>query len=63
MTRTFKAAYFVDGDSGTGGGLRLTSEDNAHLSDADLIAEAMHEAKMIDLEITEDQISVGDWTE
>ena len=44
MTRTFKAAYFVGGDAGTGGGLRLTDEDQAGLSDAELVAEAMKEA-------------------
>jgi hypothetical protein len=63
MTITFKAAYIADDGSSTSGGLRLTSEDQSHLTDAELVAEAMKEAKNIGLEITEDEISVGDWTE
>lgn len=63
MSRTYKAAYIADDGSSSGGGLRLTSEDQSNLTDAALVSEAMKEAKSLGIEITEDDISVGDWTE
>lgn len=63
MTATFKAACIADNGSSTSGGLRLTSEDQAHLTDEELLAEAMKEAKGIGLDVSEDDISIGDWTE
>jgi Trk-type K+ transport system membrane component len=63
MTTTFKAAYIADDGSSTSGGIRLTTEEQAGLSDAELLDEAMKEAKNIGLEISQSDISVGDWTE
>lgn len=63
MTTTFKAAYLADDGSSTSGGMRLTSEDQAHMTDSELLAEAMKEAAAIGLEVSESDISIGDWTE
>lgn len=63
MTTTFKAAYLADDGSSTSGGMLLTSEDQAHMIDSDLLAEAMKEAAEIGLVVSESDISIGDWTE
>ena len=60
---TFKAAYLNNESDGSCGCVRLTFEDQSHLADEELVALAMIEAKNVGLEITEDQISVGEWTE
>lgn len=63
MTHTFKAAYIADDGSSTSGGMILTTQEESHLSDAELLASAMKEAVSIGLEISEKDISVGQWTE
>lgn len=63
MSRTFKAAYIADDGSSTGGGMLLTTEDQAGLSDSELMVEAMKEADKIGLKISEADINIGDWIE
>ena len=60
---TFKAAYLNNESDSSCGCVRLTFEDQSHLPDEELVALAMIEAKKVGLEISEDQISVGEWTE
>lgn len=69
---TFRAAYIAPAQSA---GILLTTEDQAHLSDAELTNAALEEARNAGLigtdedanQITEDdfrdQLVIGDWTE
>ena len=63
MSTTFKAAYLADDGSSTGGGLLLTCPEQAHMSDSELMAEAMKEAENVGIEIVESDVCIGDWTE
>ena len=63
MSTTFKAAYLADDGSSTSGGFLLTSQEQAHLSDSELLMEAMKEAEAIGLDVSESDITIGDWTE
>lgn len=64
-TSTYRAALY--------GEIRLTGPEHAHLSDDDLIAEAMAEVNRAKLEVTyggervrdieEEDLSIEDWTE
>lgn len=58
---TFRAAYWIAADRS--GEVRLTSEDQAHLTDAELLAAAEAEAQAIGLEIGDGAIEIGDWKE
>ena len=60
---TFKAAYLNNESDGSCGCVRLTFEDQSHLADEELVALAMIEAKSVGLDISEEQITVGEWTE
>lgn len=62
---TYRAAYTRQ--TADYGEILLTLPEHANLSDAELIAEALHYARSADaeaqIELTEDDIEVGDWTE
>ena len=58
---TFRAAVWVAANCFSD--LRLTSEDQAHLSDEELMAAALEEAKNNDVDLNKGQIHIGDWTE
>lgn len=58
---TFRAAYWVAADCSSD--LRLTSEDQAHLSDEELMAAALEEAKNSCVDLSNGQINIGDWAE
>ena len=57
---TYKAAYWTDGK---GAEIVLTRPEHAHLSDEELIAEALREAESAGLDLSDGEIVVGDWTE
>jgi len=61
MSTTYRAAYWVAADCS--GDVRLTTEDQAHLSDAELMAAALAEAKANGLEIGDGEVLIGDYTE
>lgn len=64
MKHTYKAAYIPDNGSGTGGGIRLTTESaGIFCTDSELLAIAIKEAAIHGLEISENDIVIGDWTE
>lgn len=71
MTTTFRAAYFLANDGQSD--MLLTTEDQSHLSDADLIEAAVAEARNAglvgddaDVQITEadlrNGLRIGDYT-
>jgi hypothetical protein len=57
MTTTFRAAYWTDGQSD----VLLTTEEDAALSDADLLAKAHAEADELGLQIGDGEIVIGDY--
>lgn len=60
MTTTYRAAYWTDGQ---GAEIVLTLPEHAHLSDDDLLAEAMAEAERQGMDLSYGQIVIGIWTE
>lgn len=60
MTTTFRAAYIPADPDSTGGGIRLTEEDDQNLCDTELLAKAEAEKAAIG---AEGEIVIGDWTE
>lgn len=58
---TYRAAAWYSADLQSS--VRLTTEDQAHLSDEELMAAAMAEAEAVGLEIGDGTIEIGDWTE
>lgn len=58
QTTTYRAAYWTDGNSD----VVLTSEDQAHLSDAELIEIAKAEFAEQGGEMGDGEILVGDYT-
>jgi hypothetical protein len=61
MPRVYRAAYWLSADRQAS--VRLTTEEQAHLSDDDLIAAALAEAEEAGLEIGDGEIRVGEWRE
>jgi len=59
MTTTYRAAYWTDGKAE----IVLTLPEHAHLSDDDLLAEAMAEAERQGMDLSYGQIVIGVWTE
>jgi hypothetical protein len=57
---TYKAAYWTDGK---GAEVVLTLPEHAHLSNEELIAEALREAEKVGLDMSYGEIVVDDWTE
>lgn len=60
---TYRAAYIPDDGSSTSGGLVLTSYEDRHLSDDDLIRAAIAFAEAEGFEIDPSDIMIGEWTE
>jgi hypothetical protein len=60
MTTTFRAAYYVPADGQSD--VCLTTEDQAHLSDAELLAAAHAEAGAQNLDTSEGEMHVGEYT-
>jgi hypothetical protein len=58
---TYRAAYIPDDGSSTGGGVPLTSPEEQHLSDDDLIAAAVAEASQAGIEIDPSEIVIGEF--
>ncbi len=69
MSTTYRAAYLAAPQSSTSGGFALTTPEQSHLSDADLIAAALpalaeynSSAEAIGEDgCSEDEIVIGDW--
>jgi len=69
MSTTYRAAYIAAPQSSTSGGFVLTTPEQSHLSDADLIAAALpalaeynSSAEAIGEDgCSEDEIVIGDW--
>jgi len=59
MTTTYRAAYWTDGQAE----IVLTLPEHAHLSDDDLLAEALAEAERQGMDLSYGQIVIGIWTE
>jgi len=57
---TFRAAYIAPDFGSNGVGILLTSEDQANLSDADLLAVAEEVLSSIGVD---GEIEIGEWTE
>lgn len=62
MTTTYRAAYWISADRQAT--VRLTTDDQAHLSEDALMAAALAEAETVGLQRAEgDDILIGDWAE
>lgn len=57
---TFRACYFVAADGQSD--VLLTTEEQSHLSDAELIAAAAVEAQGAGLDLDSGELHVGDYT-
>lgn len=60
-TITYRAAYWLSDDKQAD--VRLTTEDQQHLSEHKLIEAAKAEAEKIGLDLAGGEIVVGQWTE
>lgn len=60
MSNTYRAAYIAADADSTGGGIVLTTEEQAHLPEADLLAAAREYAADVG---AEGEILIGDWRE
>ena len=58
---TYRAAYWLSDDNQ--GSVRLTTRDQACLSDADLMDAAECEAAYMGFDLSGGNIVIGDWTE
>ena len=56
---TYRAAYWTDGHDD----VCLTTEDDQHLPDDELIASALLEAAVQGLVVADGKIVIGDWIE
>lgn len=61
MSTTYRAAYWISEDRQST--VRLTTEEQAALSDQDLMAAAKNEAESACLEIGDGSIEIGNWAE
>ncbi|SEL11566.1 hypothetical protein SAMN05216359_105250 [Roseateles sp. YR242] len=60
MTNTYRAAFIAADADSTGGGIVLTTEEQAGLPDAELLAAARVVAEEVG---AEGEIVIGDWRE
>lgn len=58
---TYRAAYWISEDKQSS--VVLTTEDQAELPEAELLAAAQAEADSVGLEIGGGEIAIGDWAE
>lgn len=61
MTTTYRAAYWLSADRQ--GQLVLTSPEQSHLSDEELMAAALREAEENGLDVSKGDIHIGEWKE